>query len=230
MSVTVTDRREVSVGVGEVPPPPPPAPGQFVVEFCNVNDPFARYIIVCADKRWGEPGCAPWTGDWVIVDPGIGMCVRSPPISASRLITAVTSSDDGYYYRVTIYDAQGNAVRRCDRVDRNNPCVHEIVADRAVVVDYTIQPASPRVNEPVSITVRARVESSTGQRDFVAGVIYVDGPADEIASPCGSLKRGEGCWTRAPSRSTGTEWGHSGVYAFRVAGVYKIALAAGYVT
>jgi hypothetical protein len=227
MPVTITDRREVTVGTGAQPPP---QPGQFVVEFCNVNDPYARYVIVCADKRWREPGCQPWTGDWVIVDPGVGACVRSPPIRAQRLITAVTSSDAGYYYRVAIYDAQGREVKRCGRVDRHNPCVHEIVADRAVIVDYRIEPASPRVAEPVRAVVRARIESSTGKRDFVVGIIYAEGPADSIPSPCGALKRGEGCWTKAPSLSLGTEWEHSGIYAFPVAGTYKLVIAAGYTT
>jgi hypothetical protein len=227
MGVTVTERREVAVGVGVQPSP---QPGQFVVEFCNVNDPYARYIIVCADKRWGDPGCSPWTGNWVIVDPGIGVCIRSPPISASRLVTAVTSSDAGYYYRVKIYDAQGREVKRCDFVDRHNPCVYEIVTDVAKIADYKVEPTTTRVNEPVRAVVRARIEGSAGQRDFVTGIIYVDGPADAIMSPCGPLKRGEGCWTRAPSRSAGTEWEHSGTYAFPAPGTYKLAIAAGYMT
>jgi len=97
---------------------------QYTVQFTNVNDPYARYLIVCADKQWGQPGCQPWTGDWVSEDAPIGGTDTSPPISASRMVTAVTSSDAGYYYSVKILDSNGNVVKECQQVDRNNPCVY----------------------------------------------------------------------------------------------------------
>jgi len=96
----------------------------YTVRFCNVNDPFARYFIVCVDKRWGDAGCQPWTGDWVYA--GGGGCITSPSFTPSRVLTAVTSSDGGYYYSVEFVDSQGRVVKRCDRVDRNNPCYLDV--------------------------------------------------------------------------------------------------------
>jgi len=53
----------------------------YTVRFCNVNDPYVRYFIVCVDKTWGDPGCQPWTGDWVHVDSAPpGACITSPPL------------------------------------------------------------------------------------------------------------------------------------------------------
>jgi len=99
---------------------------QYTVVFTNVNDPYVRYLIVCADKQWGQPGCQPWTGDWVGEDAPIGGTDTSPPISANQMITAVTSSDAGYYYSVKILDSSGNVVKECQQVDRNHPCVYSI--------------------------------------------------------------------------------------------------------
>jgi len=96
---------------------------QYTVVFTNVNDPYVRYLIVCADKQWGQPGCQPWTGDWVSEDAPIGGTDTSS-ISASRMVTAVTSSDAGYYYSVKILDSNGNVVKECQQVDRNHPCVY----------------------------------------------------------------------------------------------------------
>ena len=98
---------------------------QYTVVFTNVNDPYVRYLIVCADKQWGQPGCQPWTGDWVSEDAPIGGTDTSS-ISASRMVTAVTSSDAGYYYSVKILDSNGNVVKECQQVDKNNPCVYTI--------------------------------------------------------------------------------------------------------
>jgi hypothetical protein len=98
---------------------------QYTVQFTNVNDPYLRYFIVCADKQWGQPGCQPWTGDWV--DVGAGQ-VTSSPISASQTVTAITSSDAGYYYTAKIMDSNGNVVKECQHVDRYSPCVYSISA------------------------------------------------------------------------------------------------------
>jgi len=98
----------------------------YTVVFTNVNDPYVRYLIVCADKQWGQPGCQPWTGDWVGEDAPIGGTDTSPPISANQMVTAVTSSDGGYYYSVKILDSGGNVVKECQQVDRNHPCVYSI--------------------------------------------------------------------------------------------------------
>jgi len=99
----------------------------YTVRFCDVTDIYARYLIVCVDKTWGSSGCQPWTGDWVYINAGApGTCVTSPPFTPSRVLTAVTSSDAGFYYSVEFLDSQGRVVKRCDRVDRNNPCYLEV--------------------------------------------------------------------------------------------------------
>jgi len=99
----------------------------YTVRFCNVNDRHTRYFIVCVDKTWGVSGCQPWTGDWVYTGSTTpGACITSPPFTPTRVLTAVTSSDASYYYAVEFVDSQGRVVKRCDRVDRNNPCYLEV--------------------------------------------------------------------------------------------------------
>ena len=88
-----------------------------------------RYLIVCVDKTWGQSGCQPWTGDWVDevwLQPG--QYVDSPYFTPNTVLTAVTSSDAGYYYKVEIIDQNGNVVKTCDYVDRNNPCYYYVSA------------------------------------------------------------------------------------------------------
>ncbi|MEM1887617.1 MAG: hypothetical protein QXY12_02525 [Pyrobaculum sp.] len=95
----------------------------YAVRFCNANDPYPRYLIVCVDKTWGAAGCQPWTGDWVDLGPANpGSCRTSPSFRPTRVLTAITSSDAGYYYAVEFLDSQGRVVKRCNRVDRHNPC------------------------------------------------------------------------------------------------------------
>jgi hypothetical protein len=95
----------------------------YRVRFCSVNDPNARYLIVCIDKKWGDKGCQQWDGDWVAsvaVPPGT--CVVTSPFTPSYILTAVTSSDGSYYYSVEFLDSNGNVVKKCDRVNRDSPC------------------------------------------------------------------------------------------------------------
>jgi len=92
------------------------------VRFSPTNDPYLRYMIVCCDKDWGSPGCQAWTGDCVQVGYGGEISCCS---SNTKKITAVTSSDAGYYYSVEIYDPNGRLVKSCNNVDRRNPCVYE---------------------------------------------------------------------------------------------------------
>jgi hypothetical protein len=116
------------------------SPKGFRVRFCSYDD-YERYIIVCVDKLWGESGCKPWTGDWYgIHDPNneaaeyetenpphyYGPCIDSPYFLPTRVLTAVTSSDAGYYYTVEFIDSGGNTVKMCDFVDRRNPCYLQI--------------------------------------------------------------------------------------------------------
>lgn len=87
-----------------------------------------RYVIACVDKRWGEPGCQPWTGDWRDIL-GIG-CVETPLFSASRVFTVVTSAYRDDCFSVTIYDDRGNELKRCPCVHRDSPCVYLVEAPR----------------------------------------------------------------------------------------------------
>ncbi|MFZ8812179.1 MAG: hypothetical protein ACO2PN_29270 [Pyrobaculum sp.] len=99
----------------------------YTVRFCNANDQWTRYFVVCVDKTWGSPGCQPWTGDWVYAGAAPrGECIASPSFTPTRVLMAITSSDGGYYYSVEFVDSQGRVVRRCDRVDRNNPCYLDV--------------------------------------------------------------------------------------------------------
>ncbi len=112
----------------------------YKVRFIDVNDIWMRYLIVCVDKTWGQSGCQPWTGDWVDevwLQPG--QYVDSPYFTPNTVLTAVTSSDAGYYYKVEIIDQNGNVVKTCDYVDRNNPCYY-----------YVSAPPSPSPTAPPS--------------------------------------------------------------------------------
>ncbi len=120
----------------------------YSVRFCNVNDPWARYLIVCVDKRWGETGCQAWTGDWVVVDPPPGQCATSPSFRPTRVLTAVTSSDAGFYYTVEFLDSQGRVVKRCDRVDRRNPCYLEVTQPPPPTPTPTPTPTPPPTPTP----------------------------------------------------------------------------------
>jgi hypothetical protein len=110
---------------------------EITVKFCSYDN-YPRDIIVCVDKLWGEPGCQPWTGDWYAIHASggeggrgciplpppflCGPCVTSPSFTFSRVLTAVTSSDAGYYYTVEFLDRYNNVIKRCNFVDRRNPC------------------------------------------------------------------------------------------------------------
>ena len=123
------------------------------VVFQNVNDPWARYAIVCCNKTWGSPGCQPWTGDCVQViwiPPGDSVSINccSPD---TKLITAVTSSDAGYYYRVFIYDPNGNLVKTCNYVDRNHPCVYSVGMPTPTPTPPTATPSPPPWSPPPTV-------------------------------------------------------------------------------
>jgi len=117
-------------------PSPSPPPGSYAARFTDVNDTFQRYLVVCVDKTWGQPGCGTqpgwyttWTGDWVTLAPGQpGNQVTSPYFTPSTVLTAITSSSDGYYYKVDIIDNNGNVVKTCNDVNRNNPCYYYVSA------------------------------------------------------------------------------------------------------
>jgi hypothetical protein len=101
----------------------------YKARFIDVNDIWMRYLIVCVDKTWGQPGCQPWTGDWVdVVWLQPGQSVDSPYFTPETVLTAVTSSDAGYYYKVEIIDQNGNVVKTCDYVDRHHPCYYYVSA------------------------------------------------------------------------------------------------------
>lgn len=55
---------------------------------------------------------------------------------------------------------------------------------------------------------------------------YDDGPADSINSPCGPLRKGYMCPTKAPNRNVGTMWTHEGDYVFLQLGTYEIHIVA----
>ena len=127
----------------------------YKARFTNVNDPYARYLIVCVDKTWGQPGCQPWTGDWVQVawlSPG--QYIDSPYFTPTTVLTAVTSSDAGYYYRVDIIDENGNVVYTCDHVDRNTPCYfYPSTSTTTTVSSVTLPGVSPTVSPTTPPTV-----------------------------------------------------------------------------
>jgi len=132
----------------------------YKARFIDVNDNNMRYLIVCVDKTWGQSGCQPWTGDWVqAVWLLPGQSIDSPYFTPKTVLTAVTSSDAGYYYKVEIIDQNGNVVKTCDYVDRNNPCYFypptqcpsgtqcmttiDCAAKGGTCVSYNCQPGAP---------------------------------------------------------------------------------------
>jgi len=126
--------------------------GSYAVRFTDVNDQYERYLIVCVDKTWGQPGCQPWTGDWVTTAPGLpGYHVTSPYFTPSTVLTAVTSSDVGYY-QVQIIDSNGNVVKTCNYVDRNNPCYYYVSASPTPTPSVTVITPTPTVVTP-TVTV-----------------------------------------------------------------------------
>ena len=124
----------------------------YRVVFTDVNDPYARYLIVCVDKTWGQTGCQPWAGDWVAVAPGMpGYQVTTPYFTPSTVLTAVTSSDAGYYYQVQIVDQNGNVVKTCNYVDRSHPCYYYVSAPPSPSPSPpTYPPPSPPTYPPPS--------------------------------------------------------------------------------
>jgi len=101
-------------------------------------------------------------------------------------------------------------------------------SDNAIVYSYSISNSRPYANQPVHIETTGYITASSGQYDFVVGVAYHDGPADSINSPCGNLRKGYMCYTKAPNRKVGTMWTHKGDYVFLQPGTYEIRIAAGY--
>jgi hypothetical protein len=85
---------------------------------------FPRYVVACVDKKWGDPGCQPWTGDWRDIL-AVG-CTETPLFSASRVLTVVTSAYVDDCFSVVVYDGRGNELKRCPCVHRNSPCVYEV--------------------------------------------------------------------------------------------------------
>jgi len=127
--------------------------GSYAVRFTDVNDQYERYLIVCVDKTWGQPGCQPWTGNWATTAPGLpGYQVTSPYFTPSTVLTAVTSSDSGYYYQVQIIDSNGNVVKTCNYVDRNNPCYYYVSASPTPTPSVTVITPTPTVVTP-TVTV-----------------------------------------------------------------------------
>jgi len=125
----------------------------YKARFTNVNDPYSRYLIVCVDKTWDQPGCQPWTGDWVTTDPMVGQSVDSPYFTPTTVLTAVTSSDAGYYYRVDIIDENGNVVYTCDHVDRHTPCYfYPSTSTTTTVSSVTLPGVSPTVSPTIPAT------------------------------------------------------------------------------
>jgi len=103
-------------------------------------------------------------------------------------------------------------------------------SDNAIVYSYSISNSTPYANQPVRIRATGYITASSKQYDFVVGVAYDDGPADSINSPCGPLRKGYMCPTKAPNRNVGTMWTHEGDYVFLQPGTYEIHIAAGYTT
>jgi hypothetical protein len=137
--------------------------------FTDVNDPYARYLIVCVDKTWGQPGCQPWTGDWVSIAPGMpGYQVSSPYFTPSKVLTAVTSSDLGYYYQVQIVDINGNVVKTCNYVDRNHPCYYYVSAPPS---PSPSPPTYPPPSSPSPPTIPTAPGLSTTNLLIIAGVL-----------------------------------------------------------
>jgi hypothetical protein len=126
----------------------------YKARFTNVNDPYMRYLIVCVDKTWGQSGCRPWTGDWVqVVWLSPGQYIDSPYFTPKTVLTAVTSSDAGYYYRVDIIDENGNVVYTCGHVDRNTPCYfYPSTSTTTTVSSVTLLGVSPTVSPTTPTT------------------------------------------------------------------------------
>jgi len=134
----------------------------YKARFTNVNDPYMRYVIVCVDKTWGQPGCQPWTGDWVqVVGLSPGDSIESPYFTPTNVLTAVTSSDAGYYYRVDIIDENGNIVYTCDQVDRNNPCYFYVAGATTSTTTISTTSSTTTTTTTTSISSTSPTTSST---------------------------------------------------------------------
>jgi hypothetical protein len=102
--------------------------------------------------------------------------------------------------------------------------------DRAAVVDLSASPAEVTEGGSVTISARARIESSSGARPFSLRVVYARGPvtAGEVETSRGRLRLGGYVEEPAPSRAAGTEWGLSLSVTLPAAGDYVFETQAGY--
>jgi hypothetical protein len=248
---------------------------RYRARFCNVNDPYRRWMAVCVNKRWGDPGCRgteEWVeADWHDWDPLTGQCAESPwfDLQPGRdFMTLVTSSPGGPLYRwaVTVV-AESGYVYECGSVSIDSPCTFYagtecppgahcidvplcvqsggrcvascafgcccalLARDFAVIESLYVETERPASGTPVRYRLAALVSESTGQHDFLAGLVYEDGPWDAIyVAPCGRVRRGERCAARAPSREPGTRWSLSGEITFPYGGKYAVRFFAGHFT
>jgi len=218
----------------------------YKVRFTNVNDPYMRYLIVCVDKTWGQPGCQPWTGDWVDevwLQPG--QSVDSPYFTPMTVLTAVTSSDAGYYYKVEIIEEYSSSVvKTCDYVDRNNPCYFYVPSPSPspspypgiVKITSAYHPDTVYVNQEFGWYVVGQVQNGYVTNPAV-GYYYISGPASSITiidvngnahyvSP-GQIIFVYLTGTQPPGTIIDSRWQFkSAVYP--QTGTYQVALVAGY--
>ena len=215
----------------------------YKVRFIDANDIWMRYLIVCVDKTWGQPGCQPWTGDWVDevwLQPG--QYVDSPYFTPKTVLTAVTSSDSGYYYKVEIIDQNGNVVKTCDYVDRNNPCYYYVPSPSpspypgTVNITSAYHPDTVYVNQEFSWYVVGQVQNGYVTNPAV-GYYYISGPASsiEIIDVNGNthyVSPGQIIFiyltgTQPPGTIIDSRWLYKGAI-YPQTGTYQVALVAGY--
>ena len=86
------------------------------------------------------------------------------------------------------------------------------------------------VNDWPTAVVESRVDSSTNEYDFFAGIKYVDGPTSSIGSEkCSSISKGGICYEKGVTRDVGQYVGFADSLNFTVAGRYTIMFVAGYI-
>jgi hypothetical protein len=102
--------------------------------------------------------------------------------------------------------------------------------DRAAVVDLSASPLEVTEGGSVTVSARARVESSSGRLPFSLRVVYASGPvtAGEVETSRGRLRLGGYVEEPAPSRAAGTEWGLALSVTLPAAGDYVFEAQAGY--
>jgi hypothetical protein len=111
------------------------------------------------------------------------------------------------------------------RIARGAPALGDV----AKIEDWRPDPPCVAPGGWLALRVRAHVAESTGTHDFIVGAIYEEGPADEIGSDCGPLKRDWGCGTILSGRSQCHRQEVALNFQLPVPGIYRFWVHAGWI-